>query len=375
MRIAWITNNYTPYISGVTQSLLAMTPFLWSLGHTVGVITLDFLDSYHPADPPWVMRVPSVLKFKYRGNHMAIAWRSAARVADFLQDFAPDIIHSHHPFLLGMVALRCARVMRKPIVFTHHTLYQAYAHHIPLPQSLVCFAINTRVGLYCRSVDRIIAPSDPIARMLERYAIPDKITVLPSGIRPVFIADDHATVQQEYFNLLVVGRFSPEKNLFAVIDAYTHLKKTRGYRLVFAGYGAQLQCLQNYAYKHYDLAPQEVVFIVHPSENQLVELYRTAHLFLFSSTTDTQGLVLAESMASGVPVIALHGPGQSAIIVDGSNGFLVDTVQHMAERIEYCFEHRVVYDSLRYQAWLTGQRYDPRFVARDLARVYEDLVR
>jgi len=181
LRIAWITNNFTPYTSGVTQSLQALLPALQDLGHEIRIITLNFSTPYPHQDPSWVTRVPSLLRFQYHGNPMAMPWRSSAYITDLLREFDPHVIHSHHPFLLGIAALKAARILCKPLVFTYHTLYQEYAYRIPLlPQWITRKLIHKQVTRYCHAANCIIVPSTIMVNTIDNHAHQHKIYVIPS---------------------------------------------------------------------------------------------------------------------------------------------------------------------------------------------------
>jgi 1,2-diacylglycerol 3-alpha-glucosyltransferase len=371
LRIVWVTNNYTPYTSGVVQSIKSYAQALQELGNELIIISLDFLGSYH-SDPPWVKRIPSILRFTRHGNHMAVPWRQEQHIRFLVQEYKPDIIHTHHPFLLGASALKVAKELGIPIVFTHHTLYEAYVHHVPLPGVIMRPFIKKRVMNYCKRVDRVIAPSLPIAHMLQEYGI-FNAAVIPSGVRSTLLTEEIMATPNHVNTLLVVSRFAQEKNLMAIFDAYAQLPQNR-YTLIFAGYGPEGVALRRYAYDTLGLSEQYVRIIYRPCEETLKRLYASAHLFLFASPSDTQGLVLAEAMTHGVPVIALDGPGQRAIIQEAQNGFIVDSSQAMAEKIEYCAAMPEIYQQLRAHAWQTSRDYNPHVLVHTLLALYRELV-
>jgi glycosyltransferase involved in cell wall biosynthesis len=376
LRIAWITNNFTPYTSGVTQSLQALLPALQALGHEIRIITLDFATATHAQDPFWVIRVPSVVRFNYQGNPMALPWRSCAYVTQLLSEFDPDVMHSHHPFLLGIAALKAAQILHKPLVFTYHTLYHDYAHRIPLiPQWITRKIIHRQVVRYCHAVNRIIVPSSTVINAIDDQVYTHKIQVIPSGVRTALVPAIKPRVDYDHFSLLVVSRFVVEKNLHFILDAYARLYNRKRYTLILAGYGMQLHDLQQYAYVALGCTHEQVQFVVRPDTAMLAQLYAKAHIFLFSSHTDTQGIVLAEAMVHGVPVIACHGPGQHDIVRHGDNGFLVEQPTEMAKLVERCYADRQLYRQLREQAWLTGHRYDPHVLVHDVVRVYQEAMR
>ena len=108
MRILIVTNNYTPYSGGVVSSLNAFIPALQQAGHDVIVVAPQFLAS-HADDPIWVRRVPSLIRFTWHNNHMALPWRMKRKISNIMQEFKPDVVHVQHPFLLGAAALKVAR--------------------------------------------------------------------------------------------------------------------------------------------------------------------------------------------------------------------------------------------------------------------------
>ena len=161
LRILFVTNNYTPYSGGVVSSINAFTDELRCKGHVVTIATLDFLGEKHN-DPDYVFRIPCPIKFMHQGNHMALPVRSHHYMKGLIREIKPDIIHSHHPFLLGKTALNIAHDLSIPIVFTHHSLYDRWGHTVPLPSAVTTPFIKSYVKKYCTMVNGIIAPSNAV---------------------------------------------------------------------------------------------------------------------------------------------------------------------------------------------------------------------
>lgn len=388
MRIFSITNNYTPYSGGVTQSITATTQALQKQGHEVFIITLDFLGKKHN-DLPHVVRINCPIRFRYKQNYMAIPWRPTDAISKLIAQHKPDIIHVHHPFLLGMSALRAARKHNIPCVFTYHTLYEEYAHYIPLPRSYMQPVICATVLRFCASVDALIAPSAYIKNYLLTQGIKTPISVIPSPLRDIFTqakslpsyahpelveGSERAFILQQvqdergkklnFFELLLVTRFVPEKNIPFVFEVMKLLPDN--IHLILAGYGSDYEKLQK-------LAPKHVQFIYKPDEKQLLQLYRTADLFIFPSKTDTQGIVLAESMSQGVPVIAIDGPGQRDTIVNGVNGFIIKDAAEAAEKIMAIAQDQALRNTLIAGAQETAQKYHAHYIIKQLLVVYHNL--
>jgi 1,2-diacylglycerol 3-alpha-glucosyltransferase len=355
MRIFFITNNYTPYTGGVTQSIITTTDALRAQGHEVFIITLNF-DGDHHDDPDYVIRIPCPLQFTYKKNPMAIPWRPTHVLTELIKQYKPDIIHLHHPFLLGVSGLRAARALQVRCVFTYHTLYHEYAHYVPLLAQYTQLFIAAYVTRFCNKVDGIIAPSNAIAEYLIAQKIHRPITVIPSALRPAFTAtDDGDKVSDGNINLLLVSRCVPEKNIPFVFDVIQQLP--HNYKLTIVGYGTDYEKLQHIAFEQRAIPRTQLQFIHKPPLPTLLNTYRTAHLFLFPSQTDTQGLVLAESMSQKVPVIALPGPGQQDIIIDGVNGFIIHNAQQAAHIITSIAHDNTLYTQLCANAYATSKQY------------------
>lgn len=377
MRIALVTNNYTPYSGGVVSSINAYARQLMASGHTIVIITLDFLGDQHQ-DEPFVKRVASITSFIYKNNPMSVPWRPDAAVLSYLEEFKPDIVHVQHPFLLGQSALYAARELSVPVLFTYHTMYEYYSHYVPLYQPLVKAAVTKKVLQFCGLVDHIIAPSAAVHDYLVDHAIATPITVIPSPLQEdFFYADGECAVRPGVASpvaLLCVSRLVKEKNIPYLLDLMSHLD-AQSYQLTLVGYGEQEEALRTYAYETLKLSPSQVLFVIRPERCELLRLYREADLFLFPSTTDTQGLVLAESMASGTPVLALDGPGQRDIVHNGINGYIVDSMDEMIAIIQRLATHGDELERLRSGACATAQQYHPVLLTTRLLQVYDELLR
>ncbi len=373
MRIFFVTNNYTPYSGGVVQSIAATTQALRAQGHDVYVITLNFLEAHHD-DPDYVIRIACPLKFIYKKNHMAIPWRPTNTIMDLIKKYNPDIIHIHHPFLLGASALRAAQKHNIPSVFTYHTLYEYYAHYVPLPQKWTLSLMQNTIRRFCNKVDAIIAPSTSIKNYLQLHKVITPIMIIPSPLRECFINSvDNVTEAKnsEFFELLLVTRFVPEKNIPFVFKVMQLLPNN--FRLTLAGYGNDAEKLQNLAFNTLQLSTDRIHFIHKPDQKKILELYRKAYLFIFPSQTDTQGIVLAESMSQALPVIALDGPGQRDIIINGVNGFITANEQKTAEIILQISADKKLYNHLASGAQKTSLNYDAQINTQNLITLYHSI--
>lgn len=369
-----VTNNYTPYASGVVHSIQATRQALMLAGHAVTIATLDFIDAPHEEG---VIRIKSPLRGMYRGNPVAMPWRPTHVLRTLIAELRPTIIHSHHPFLLGMAALKAARSCGIPIVFTHHTRYDRFVHHVPVPQPLSVPIVQMLVARYCRMVDAIVAPSAYIAQMIEAGGVDhSRVFTIPSPLHesaPTYIPKSRGRVLE----LITVGRFSPEKNTEAIIEALAFLKSDYPeitWHMTIVGYGPQEQGLRSQAYEHCGLSPHQLTFVVKPARDILKKLYQNAHIFLFASQSDAQGLVLAEALAAGLPIVALECPIVNEAVLDGKNGLFAKNARQMADLIALCASNVSAYAAMSRSAAASAGRYGLEAHQQALLALYDSLI-
>jgi 1,2-diacylglycerol 3-alpha-glucosyltransferase len=203
---------------------------------------------------------------------------------------------------------------------------------------------------------------------VHRIAVP--MMVIPSGLRSQFL-DCHRDFNEprahQPFRLLYVGRLTKEKNIPFLLDMFAKLPHGK-YSLTLVGYGAEAIACKKYAFEKLRLDPQFVQFIEQP--NNLVELYAQSDLFVFSSQTDTQGIVLAESLSQGTPIVALDGHGQRDAIIEGLNGFIVQNQAAMITTIERVAADPEMYAALCRGARESAARYAPGLVIDRLINFY-----
>jgi 1,2-diacylglycerol 3-alpha-glucosyltransferase len=324
MRIAMFTNTYLPHVGGVARSVNTLEEACRRQGHEVKVIAPQFDGA---EESPDVLRVPAIQNFN--GSDFCVRLPLPNVIRDFVEDFGPDIIHSHHPFLLGDAALRESWKMQAPIVFTHHTLYERYTHYVPLDSpALKRMAIQLATE-YCNLCDRIIAPSESIAKLLRDREVTVPISSIPTGIDTAAFAKGdgpgfrrQAGIPESARVIGHVGRLAKEKNLIFLAEAVAPLLREdpEAVFLLVGDGDAREEMTKILA----DAGGEGRIFAVgKKSGSDLTGAYAAMDWFVFASQTETQGIVLAEAMAAGNPVVALDGPGVREILKDGENGLLL----------------------------------------------------
>lgn len=174
-------------------------------------------------------------------------------------------------------------------------------------------------------------------------------------------------------HLLSVSRFVKEKNIPFLLDVIAQLDPKKFF-IQLIGYGPERARLEEYAYVHKKIPRSTLAFIEKPSPDVLKKAYADADLFIFASQSETQGLVLAEAMSQGTPVIALHGPGQRDIIEQGKNGFLVHSPQEMVTYLEHLNNNRHEISLLQHRAFETSHTYTAKKILEDTLRFYQNIL-
>lgn len=325
MRILMVTNTYAPHVGGVARSVQAFSDRFRELGHDVLIVCPTF-EGTKTTDN--VLRVPAIEHFRHSDFSFPLPIQTG--VHQKVDRFRPDIVHSHHPFLLGDTALRVGANHGIPVVFTHHTQYDKYAHHFQSGDSTLTrqFINDLDVG-YCNLCDAVVAPSQTVAEDLREKAVKTRMEVIPTGIDLGFWADPASGsargefgVPEEAFVVGHVGRLAGEKNLPFLAEAVAiFLEQRRGAWFIVAGAGPSKEDVVA-ACESRNVSDRLLIFGV-LDQTDLRRVYQTFDVFAFASKSETQGIVLAEAMATGAPVVALDAPGVREIVSDRINGRLL----------------------------------------------------
>lgn len=328
MNICMFTNTYLPHVGGVARSVSAFTEDLRELGHRVLVVAPVFKGSGRGGmDQGGVLRVPAIQNFN--GSDFSVRLPLPFFIDDQVKAFKPDIIHSHHPFLLGDTALRTARSYRLPLIFTHHTLYEQYTHYVPFDSPTMKRFVIHLVTEYVNLCDAVIAPSRSVAELLRQRGVARPIREVPTGIDTAFFGAGDGSRCRKRLNIgedmLVIGhlgRLAREKNLPYLARAVALFLKTRPNAcFLISGKGdAENDIRQIFV----EAGQEKKLFKLDIlTGTDLADCYRAMDLFVFASESETQGLVLAEAMAAATPVVALNASGVREVLEDGNNGFML----------------------------------------------------
>jgi len=328
MRILMISDVFFPRINGVSTSIESFRHSLAELDIDVHVVAPHYPAAH--TDDEKVIRVRSrQVPFDPEDRLMhAGALRHALHSTGNARF---DLVHVQTPFAAHYAGLRHARAQHLPCIATYHTHFEEYLHnYVPaVPKSMLRATARSLARHQCNSLDAVIVPSSAMQDTLKNYGVTAPMHRVPTGIpierfrRPA--SPDFPTDAPSLFRArhdipdnrpmaLFVGRAAHEKNIGFLLEAMPHALQTNpGLILVVAGEGPALPALKKQA-AALGIAAQ-VRFVGYLDRlTELPECYAAADLFVFSSRTETQGLVLLEAMAAGVPVLAFAALGTREIV-------------------------------------------------------------
>jgi 1,2-diacylglycerol 3-alpha-glucosyltransferase len=341
MNIALLTNTFTPHVGGVARSVQSFARAYRELGHQVLVVAPEFDDA--PAEESDVFRIPAIQHFN--GSDFSVVLPVPSGLSDKMEAFKPDIIHSQHPFLLGMTAIRIARTLDLPLVFTHHTLYEHYTHYVPGDSPTMKRFVIELSTRYANLAHQVFAPSESIRDILIERGVTTPVLVVPTGVCVERFAQGNGSsfrlkrhIPEDAFVIGHMGRLAPEKNLeFLARSVVTFMKEQDRAVFLLVGAGPSQQAIER-IFAEAGMGDRFYLCGV-LENNELADALNAMSVFAFASKSETQGMVLTEAMAAGLPVVALDASGVREVVVDGSNGRLIgeETEEGFAEALQWVF--------------------------------------
>ncbi len=384
MRVLMVSDVYFPRINGVSTSIETFRRRLDDEGIDLRLVVPRY------ADEPAGEGIVRVAGRAVPGDpeDRIVGWRAMHRaVAEAAADC--DLIHIQTPFVAHYAGLAAARRHDLPVLATYHTLFEEYVQHYApfLPAAWLRTAARAFSRRQCNALDGVIVPSTAMRERLQDYGVRTPLHVLPTGI-PVerFAAaagaDDAASfraahgIAPERPVALYVGRVAHEKNIdFLIEAAQVALAGVPDLLLLVTGEGPAREDLQRQVAARG--LQESVRFLGYLDRNRdLPACYRAADIFVFASRTETQGLVLIEAMAAGVPVMALSAMGTTDILAPG-RGCIVPPDDPLAfgQSLAHFFRYREAWAHLGADAAAYARSWSDSMMAERLASHYRSLRR
>ncbi len=393
LHVLMLTDVFHPRINGVATSIETFCPALSAHGVRVTLVAPEYPGSDPAADAPTDALPADIIRLPSRPvpldpEDRLMRWKPLAELdrrlagADF-RDI--DLVHVQTPFAAHYAGLRLARRRGIPCIATYHTHFEEYLFHYIrfLPKAALRFAARTLARQQCNALDAVVVPSPAMAQTLDNYGIRRPLHVIPTGMpESQFVRGDGKRFRQQWGIAasrklaLFVGRAAYEKNIgFLLQMTALAIRVEPQLMLIVAGEGPALPALRRQAA---DLRIEDHIRFVGylPRATGLRDCYAAADVFTFASQTETQGLVLLEAMAVGLPVLAIPALGVAGIVSPRRGAVAAaDTVEAFAEQLLSLFERPAKLAAMSRDAIAFAREWDADAQGSRLAALYRSLLR
>jgi glycosyltransferase involved in cell wall biosynthesis len=378
MKIGIFSDTFAPQINGVTTILLEVSKILKQMGQEPYLFVPQYSKD-QPRANKTIFRFPALKFIFHKESRFVLPFnKEASSVFKNL-----DIVYSHTPFGMGLVALHVMKKYNLPHVHTYHTHFTEYRHYLPpLLRPTRGGAIRI-VRAFCNRCDAITAPSQSMKEEIISYGITKPVHLLTFGVdlepfeAPMRINPREVhKISKDELLLLYAGRLGSEKNNMFLLRAFRLMldrgKDKKKLKLLFAGDGQDRANLEHYT-QELGLG-DHVIFPGYVERAKLVDYYRSADLFVFASKTETQGIVLTEAMAAGLPVVAVGAMGALDAVYDGETGILVqDNEQSFAQSVLDLLANEERYQTLKKNSKTKAYEISAQRSTAKLVKIFEEL--
>jgi glycosyltransferase involved in cell wall biosynthesis len=375
LKIGIFSESYEPVTNGVSVSVTTLVDALRRLDHEVFVFAPEY-HGYHDRESG-VTRFPSVQTGIARDYPLAIPF--LPNLAQHVKDLNLDVIHTQTPFMLGWLGQKLGERLNIPVISTNHTQYAEYVHYFPFaPRATTRSFVIGMMKRYYNQCDGVVVPTRATEEILREYGVETRIFIIPSGVSIDTSRDEKAreAVRSEFGIpsdarvLLYVGRLAMEKNLDLVFQAFDKLSGVYDdIRLMVVGGGPyEAECRKMASESR---TADRITITGFKARESLREYYSAGDLFLFPSTTDTQGIALCEALQAGLPCIAVRAGGSPEVITEGEDGLLTqDDADDFTSRIDSLLGNHEMLLKFSANATRNAARFTPAAMANRMLSAY-----
>ncbi len=375
MRVAITTDQYTPMLSGLVDSVETLATELRRAGHEVRVYA-PTLPGSKPEEgvfrfPAWTLPGSGggiVLTFPFGAMHD-------------LEQFRPDVIHTHLFGMAGFLAWRAARRLKVPLVGTDHTSPADYLHYFYLNFQPFIFLVRSFASWFYARCNVVTAPSQHILDELWDYGMhhtPMQVVSNPISLGLFRPLPNKAALKEKYDlrerAVLVFGRIAEEKNLDEALEVYEQLLHKNKAQLVFVGDGPYHATLEEKI--HAKKLGSQVKFLGVLRGEALNEVLNASDVLLVTSTSEIQPMTILQSMAVGLPVVGARAGGIPECIVDGDTGYLVDPghIKEYVAKLDELLNNQEMREQMGTAAQAIAKQYEPEHITKKFIDIYKTCI-
>lgn len=319
-----------------------------------------------------------VHRFCNQGGRQFVAGRQVKVMAKEIQTLRPDVCHIHGTSLFAWLMYRELKKMGLPVIVTVHGLVWVEKRNA-LKKGISAKKIFQYIyqgwveKRFLSQLPMAIVDTEYVKERVSEYPIRRKplMHVIPQGIDETFFS---LRCSKDSKMILSVGAIGERKGHLITLKAF-ELAKRKGMnaQLVIVGTVADrqyLERLQN-AINQSEFS-DELSLLTELSDEKLKQLYEKAHLFVLHSEEESQGIVFAEAMAMGLPVVATRVGGVPWVIGDGRNGFLSEygDIEAFAGHIQNLMTKDTLWKSMSDASLEMAQAYHWHVICDEIIQIY-----
>ena len=384
MRIGIFSDTYTPYINGVTTSVVMLKQALEKKGHTVYIVTVNNENLHFKyKEDEKIIRIPGVPIGIYDYRLTGIY---PLKAINKIKKWNLDVIHSQTEFGVGTFARIIAKQFNIPLVHTYHTMYEDYIHYITKgyfnrsSKKLVEYFTL----FYCdKTISELVVPTKKTYELFKKkYKVDRNIYIVPTGIDvEKFYIENNKKINinkerkkigiiEDDFVILFVGRIGTEKNLDLLLSSMKSLINiSNKIKLLVIGDGPDLDNYKDYAIKN--KIDNNVIFTGKVPWEKITTYYMMADVFATASQTETQGLTVIEAMAASLPVVCINDESFVGTVIDDLNGIIFNNRREYKKAIVSLYKDRELLKRLSNQARIAAESHSSKYFAEQILDVYK----
>ena len=372
MKIGFFTDGYLPQINGVATSVEELHESLEERKHNVYVVAPKF--------PQYKDKNPKVFRLKsfrlYKNPELRLSYMFPDKIFQEVLKIDFDVIHGFSGGSIPSLGLALAKLKRRPYVFTYNTRLTHYTHYVLGGRFIRPKAVEKVVELYLNVCNHVIAPADYVKKELIEFGVKKPITVIPNGVNTKRFKPQKNNYLRNKLGIpkgdkivIYVGRIAREKSIDFLIHTFANVaRQEKNIHFVIVGDGPERKNLERLVNK---LKISDRVFLLgFVDHKDVAKIYQSADVFVFSSKTETQGLVVLEAMSCGLPVITVKDWVFEEFIQNGIDGFMVDKKENVfANKLMEILED----EDLRKTISANARKKALKFSLEEIAKKFENL--
>jgi len=383
LTIAIFTDNYFPFIGGVPISIRRLALALRERGHRVVIFAPDYPQPYE--DEEDVVRCKLFYYHKRGIFQFPCTNTLSPKIEKAFAQYHFDVVHVNHPFMMGRKGATLGKKYGIPVVFTYHTRIDQYAENIPFLKLIFKNILSHRmVRKFAQKCNGIIAPTRTAKEYLENIGVSRHKVVLPTGVDFGEYIPANQKLKREIIDryapegevlLCSASRLAIEKNINFLIQGLKLAKQSTEvrFRCMMLGDGPEKENIQQMIQECG--LEGEVVLVGQVTPSAMATYFQAADIFVFSSLSETQGMVLLEAMAGGCPAVCVRSSGTDDVVRDGYNGFkTIEDPELWAEKLVYLLENKKERAKMSKNAYSLAENFSEDKIAERVEGFYKKCI-